>query len=164
MEQEKKSKKKTLHILLMVMLLAIIVVLGIIIYKLLNKEEEPVTRLPSEELVVDEPEEAVNSGVFTTDMNMVWTFPKGKLVSKDAVVGNSSINVYDAYFDLYLEDEKETLLYSSPIIPVGKRLGKLKLDKGLPTGEYEALCTFHLVDDDEKEVDNVTFYVTLIFE
>lgn len=165
METEKKGKKKKILIIVVVLLLlAVIAVLGLIIYKLLNKEEETRSRLPSKGLIVDEQEPTPDIGLFTTDMNMIWTFPEGELTSEDAVIGNSSENKYDTYFEVYLEDDEETLLYSSPIIPVGKRLDKLKLDKGLPAGQYEALCTFHLLDSEEKEVGDVSFYVTLVFK
>lgn len=167
METGKKSKRKAVIVAIVVLLLVVIAVLGFVIYSLLNKEEEPESRMPSEGLVVDATEENdYDLGLFTTDMNMVWNFPKGKLTSNDAIIGNSIENKYDAYFEIYLEDEEETLLYTSPILPVGKRIDKLKLDKGLPAGRHEALCTFHMVapDDQEKVIGDVSFYVTLVFE
>lgn len=159
------NKKKVIIGTVVVVLLVVIVALGIIIFKLLHQEEEPVQRLPSEGLIVDNEEEELINPTFTTDMNMIWSFPAGKRTSNDAVIGNSEENEYDIYFEVYLEDEQETLLYTSPVLPVGKRLDKLKLDKALPSGEYAAICTFHLLDKEnpDKEVSNVSFNVTLIF-
>lgn len=169
MEEEKKreigKKRKILTRIGIVILVLVIAALAAIIYWLLNKEEEPEKRLPSEGLVVD-PEDANEAApMFTTDMNMVWTFSSGNRTSNDAVIGNSADNTCDVYFEVYLDDDDETLLYSSPILPIGKRLDKLKLDKALPDGVHEAHCTFHLLDqeDHDRELSTVTFDVTLIF-
>ena len=145
-------------------MLIIIAILGIVIYKLLHQKEER-DRLPAENLVVAGQETPAVSPLFTTDMNMVWSFPSGKRVSKDAVIGNSSKNEYDIYFEVYLVDDQDTLLYSSQILPVGTRLDKLELDKALPDGQHEAICTFHMLDkeDPNKEVSDISFNVTLIF-
>ncbi len=102
---------------------------------------------------------------FTTDMNMVWTFPSGSAVSTNAQIGNSSANMYECYFEVYLDDEDQTLLYSSPVLPVGKSISKLQLDQVLPDGSYDAICTFHLLDDEnpDKELGTVSFQVSLMF-
>lgn len=165
MEEKKESskKKKVVNIVVVILLLAIIIVLGIIIYKLLHKEPED--RKASEGLVVDRTAEDDYDPTFTTDMNMVWVFPSGKRTSTTAQIGNSVDNVCPVYFEVFLDDEEQTLLYSSPVLPVGKRLNKLKLDKALPDGEYSAICTFHLLKDEEteEEISKVSFKVTLIF-
>lgn len=167
MEEAKKAgtskKKKVMITLIVIILLVVIAVLGFIIYKLLHKEPED--RGVSEGLVTDETMEQDNGEMFTTDMNMTWYFPSGKRTSLNARVGNSKDNAHPVYFEVYLNDEEQTLLYSSPVIPVGQRLKKLKLDKALPDGEHSALCTFHLLKDDDpkEEVSRVSFQVDLIF-
>ncbi len=166
--EQKKSKKKILVIAAFIVLAAVIGILGIVIYKLVNKEEE-----------VQRPERAVSEGLvvggstnqkasearFTTDMNMVWTFPSGSDTSNNAQIGNSKSNLYECYFEVYLDDEEQTLLYSSPVLPVGTRIDKLKLNQVLPDGSYEAICTFHLLDDEDSEVElgTVSFAVSLMF-
>lgn len=167
METENKTdgkKKKGLVIFLIIVLVAVIAVLGVIIYKLLHKEPEPIDRGTVGDIVTEE-EDMGESPTFMTDMNMIWAFPSGERTSTDAIIGNSAQNQHDVYFEVYLDDEEQTLLYSSPILPVGKRLGKLKLDKALPDGEYPATCTFHLLDneDQNKEVSRISFSVTLVF-
>ena len=159
------KKKKVVIGAVVVILLIVIAVLGIIIFKLLHPEEEPVERLPSEDLIVDDGGEKPINPMFTTDMNMVWSFPKGKRTSSDAVIGNSAENEYDVYFELYLEDDEETLLYTSPVLPVGKRLDKLELDQVLEDGTHDAICTFHLLDDEDpdKEIGTASFAVSLMF-
>lgn len=165
--EEKKSKKKALIIVLIVLLLIIIAALGIAVYALLHKPEEPKPeRAVSEGLVVDgDIDEKASNARFTTDMNMIWTFPSGSAVSNNAVIGNSASNEYECYFEVYLNDEEQTLLYSSPVLPRGKRLEELKLDQVLPDGTYDAICTYHILDDEDpdRELGTVSFAVSLMF-
>lgn len=160
---KKNKKKKAINAVVVILLLAVIIILGIIIYKLLHKEPED--RKASEGLVVDQTADEDYDPTFTTDMNMVWAFPSGKRTSTTAQIGNSVDNVCPVYFEVFLDDDEQTLLYSSPVLPVGKRLKKLKLDKALPDGEHSALCTFHLLKDEEteEEISKVSFKVTLVF-
>lgn len=169
MEKEnKKSKKKILIIAAAVVLLAVIASMGAVIYSLMNKKEEPAARerAVSAGLVVDDNiDQKAADARFTTDMNMIWTFPSGSAVSNNAVIGNSGSNLYECYFEVYLDDEEQTLLYSSPVLPVGKRLERLELDEALPDGDYDAICTYHLLDDEDpdKELGTVSFGVSLMF-
>ncbi len=155
------SKWKKLFVLL---LLLVIIVLGVIIYFLLNKPEEKDERDISEGLVVGEVDEKAANATFTTDMNMIWNFPSGSAVSTNAQIGNSTSNLYECYFELFLDDEEQTLLYSSPVLPVGKRLDKLELNEVLPDGAHEAVCIFHILDDEDpdRELGTVSFAVSLM--
>lgn len=171
MEKEKSegktSKKKAIIIAIIVALLVVIGVLGFVIYSLLHKEEAPKPQRDiSEGLIVgDDYDKKASEARFTTDMNMIWTFPSGSKVSNNAVIGNSSSNLYECYFEVYLDDEEQTMLYSSPVLPVGKRLEKLELDQTLPDGSYDAICTYHILDDEdpERELGTVSFTVSLMF-
>ncbi len=164
---EKKSKKKIIIIAVIVVLLAIIGTLGFVIYTLVNKQEVPkAPRDISEGLVVDgNIDQKASEARFTTDMNMIWTFQSGSAVSNNAIIGNSASNVYECYFEVYLDNEEKTLLYSSPVLPTGKRLDQLKLNQVLPDGSYDAICTYHILDDEdpEKELGTVSFAVSLMF-
>lgn len=165
---EEKTKAKIIIIALLIFLLIIIGILGVVIYKLMNKPEESVRRERdiSEGLAVEGSyNQKASEATFTTDMNMIWTFPSGSAVSNNAQIGNSASNLYDCYFEIYLEDEEQTLLYSSPVLPVGKRLDQLKLDKVLPDGSYDAVCTYHILDDEDPDVElgTVSFSVSLMF-
>ena len=165
---EKKSKKKIIIIAVIVALLVVIGILGFVIYNLLHKEEKPEFRRDvSEGLIVDadEKNKKASEARFTTDMNMIWTFPSGSATSNNAIIGNSASNQYECYFEVYLNDEEQTLLYSSPVLPVGKRLEKLELNQTLPDGTYDAICIYHVLDDEdpEQELGAVSFAVTLMF-
>ena len=165
--EEKKVKKKILLIIIISILLIVIGILGVAVYMLLHKPEEPKPkRQISEGLIVDGNinEKAANAR-FTTDMNMIWTFPSGSAVSNNAEIGNSASNEYACYFEVYLDDEEQTLLYSSPILPVGKKLDELKLNQALPNGAYDAVCTYHILDDEDPDIElgTVSFAVSLMF-
>ena len=164
-EKEQEKKKSKGKIVIIVLLLLVIAALGAVIFLLLNKK--PPERDISEGLVVDESDidQKAADARFTTDMNMIWTFPSGSKVSNNAEIGNSASNLYDCYFEVYLDDEERTLLYSSPVLPVGKRLDKLELNQTLPDGTYDAICTYYILDDEDpdRELGNVSFAVTLMF-
>lgn len=160
-EQNKTKGKRAV----IALLLLIIIALGAVIFFLLNKPEEKSERDISEGLVVGgDIDEKASKARFTTDMNMIWTFPSGSAVSSNAHIGNSVSNVYECYFEVYLDDEEQTLLYSSPILPVGKKIDKLELNQVLPDGSHDALCTYHVLDDEDpdKELGTVSFAVSLM--
>ncbi len=167
--EKKKSRKKLLIVIVFIVLIAVIGVLGAVIYRLTTKEPEEVQkpeRAVSEGLVVGgTTNQKASDARFTTDMNMTWTFPSGSDTSNNAVIGNSKSNLYECYFEVYLDDEEQTLLYSSPVLPVGKRLDKLKLNQVLSDGSYDAICTYHILDDEDPEIElgTVSFAVTLMF-
>ena len=164
MEKTEKDKSKGKKISIVILIL-VIIALGVVIYFLLNKPEKKPERDISEGLVVGDIDEKAANARFTTDMNMIWTFPSGSAVSTNAQIGNSVSNLYECYFEVYLEDEEQTLLYSSPVLPVGKRLDKLELNQVLPDGSYDAICTYHILDDEDpdKELGTVSFAVSLMF-
>lgn len=164
----KKVKKESnnnskVKIVIIILLILVIIALGVVIYLLLHKPEQK--RNASAGLIVDDniDEKAANAR-FTTDMNMVWTFPSGSSVSNNAEIGNSASNVYECYFEVYLDDDDQTLLYTSPVLPVGKRLDKLELNQVLPDGSHDAVCTYHLLDDEDpdRELGTVSFAVSLM--
>ena len=66
---------------------------------------------------------------------------------------------------MYLDDGEQTLLYSSLVLPVGKRLEELKLNQVLEDGTYDAVCTYHILDDEDPDVElgTVSFAVSLMF-
>ena len=168
MEKENKgSKKKVIIAIAVILLLAVIGVMGAVIYKLMNKKEAPRERAVSAGLVVDgsEIDQKAADARFTTDMNMIWTFPSGSARSNNAIIGNSASNQYECYFEVYLDDGEQTLLYSSPVLPVGKRLEELKLNQVLEDGTYDAVCTYHILDDEDPDVElgTVSFAVSLMF-
>jgi hypothetical protein len=105
-------------------------------------------------------QQPVEDGYYETRMNVEWEFPGPGEASTNAYVENSTNNKRTVYFDLVLRETNE-LIYSSPFIPVGAKLEKFKLDAEIPRGEHRGIVTYHLVDDDHKELTTVSVAVTL---
>lgn len=92
-KETRNAKTKMIIIAAIAIMLIIIGILGVVIYQLMNKpdEKQKVERQVSEGLIVDENyDKKAAEARFTTDMNMVWTFPSGSAVSTNAQIGNSS--------------------------------------------------------------------------
>ncbi len=164
LETEKEKDKSKGKKIIIGILLVLIAAMGVVIYMLLNKPEEKVKRNTSAGIAVDNIDEKAANARFTTDMNMIWTFPSGSAVSNNAQIGNSESNLYECYFEVYLDNEEQTLLYSSPVLPVGKKIDKLELNEVLEDGTYDAVCTYHILDDEDsdKELGTVSFAVSLM--
>lgn len=107
--------------------------------------------------------EPVEDGYYNCQMNVEWNFVDSTQPSYNAYVANSEINTRTVYFDVNLEEDN-TLVYSSPFIPVGEELKEIKLSEKLEAGDYPAVVTYHLVDDEEKELSTVSVTVTLHIE
>jgi hypothetical protein len=104
--------------------------------------------------------EPIEDGYYRTIMTVEWDFPNSSAESPNAVVENADTNTRTVYFDLTLADTNE-LIYSSPYIPVGETLDKIKLDKEIPAGEYEGIVTYHLVDDEMNEITTTSVGVVI---
>jgi hypothetical protein len=103
---------------------------------------------------IDKP---VQDGSYQITMNLKWVF-NGK--SSDAYVENSKDNTRTVYIEVFRSDTNE-LIYSSPYIPVGEKLKGFTLTKTPPVGKYKCLVTYHLVDDDHKELSNLSVSVNI---
>jgi hypothetical protein len=97
---------------------------------------------------------------FTVVQNSVWTFDDGNSASADAYVENDTDNETAFYFDVVVDSTGE-LVYSSPILELGAKIEGFKLDKPLDAGDYNCTMTYHLVDEDQKELTTVTVGVTI---
>lgn len=133
---------------------------------LLNKDKPEkdnrgtvVTEKNAEE-VKEQISQPVQDGYYQTSMTIDWTFDTAAAVSKDAFVENVKDNNRTVYFDVNLQDSQE-LVYSSPYIPIGESLSGIKLSKELAPGDYPAVLTYHLVDDEHNEVSKLAVGITL---
>jgi len=111
--------------------------------------------------MVRELEEKVREGMYDVKMNMDWTFPNGEAASENAYVANSEANTHPVYFDITLDDG--TLIYTSPMIPVGSAVDSIKLDTPLEAGDYSSVCTYHLLksEEDPSELSTVSVAVRI---
>ena len=166
-KQDKKSRN------IIIVLVVIIAVLGIAVAALaksyFSKEEkqEVVTdgraTFVSKENVEEVKEELskpVEDAYYTTSMTIDWDFYDGQSVSTNAYVKNSTANKRTVYFDVNLKATGE-LVYSSPYLPVGETMNEIMLDVDLDKGDYPAIITYHLVDDDHQEITTVSVAITL---
>ncbi len=179
---EKTSKKKggkgwVIVSVLMVIVIAMLV--GIILYLLQSQKTsqqlESAEALPQQRNVVVAPEnvdeviaqmqeeEKTPAGSYEVTMNTHWIFPDGKSVSPNAFVENSTSNTNMVYFTIVLDDSGEEIFHS-PYLELGAQLKDISLDKELEQGDYNAIITYHLVDDDFNELSNVSMYMTISIE
>ena len=97
------------------------------------------------------------------NMNYDWTFDNAKATSTNAYVGNSVNNSNTVYFTIALEGS-EDVIYKSPYIPVGSHMENITLNSNLEAGTYEAVLTYHVVDDAYKDMASVSVAVTITIE
>ncbi len=151
-EAQKKKKMKIAIAILIVVIIAIIVILIL----LRNQDRDVVTPRNAEQVaqeMLDAP--PVEQGYYRTIMNTHWHFSDGKAVSEDAWVENSSANNNDVYFDVYLEADESEPIYESPVLTIGSRLDKIKLDTPLDSGTYDCVAVYNLVDENQDTVSTV---------
>jgi hypothetical protein len=119
----------------------------------------------AEEVLEEMLEEVTPSGptYYEVEMNMEWHFPDGASPSTDAHVANNEDNTTPVYFDVTLRDTGETI-YESPVIPLGGVLENFSLDTALEKGTYPCVCTYHLIDDQQRTLSTLNMGMTVIVE
>lgn len=110
--------------------------------------------------ILEQMEETNPDSSYTASMNVDWYFNDSSTPSNNSYVENAPENSRTVYIDILLADTNE-MVYTSPYIPVGSRLENIALQSELAAGDYEAICLYHLVDDDGNEVSTVSVAVTL---
>ena len=112
---------------------------------------------------MEKTKETAEAAYYTCEMNVEWNFKSAAEASYNAYVANSKFNTHTVYFDVNLKDSGE-LVYSSPYIPVGAQLDEIKLLTELAKGDYDAIVTYYLVNDDKEVLSNVSVAVMLHVE
>ena len=164
----KKSNKKLS--ILGIASTTIVIFLIVIIILLLKRNDKPeISSLGSHSTLVtteniDEVEAKIEKvsadDSYRATMSVDWTFENGTAKSTDAYVENSITNSRTIYFDVNLSSTNE-LIYSSPYLPLGSKLNNITLIKNLDAGDYPALVTYYLVDDDQNVIANVSLAITV---
>lgn len=172
-----KRKKSFLIAFAVIAVVVICALLGVIIYLLMQQKnstapgEEPeviynnvVTPDNVDEIISQmEEREKTPVGSYEVSMNTDWVFPDGDSASANAFVENSTANQNMVYFTITLRDSDEELM-RSPYLAVGSRLDDIKLDTALEAGIYDSVITYHLVDDEFKELSSVSLYMTITIQ
>lgn len=160
--------KSTARLLIIIGVSVVIVAMAVVIIYLLTrpddiaetaatKDERPtVVSQGNAEEIKEAMDEPVEDGYYEVSMNTNWTFNGD---TSDAFVENSKNNTRTVYFDVFRSDTNE-LVYSSPYIPVGEKIQNFVLDADLEPGDYKGTVTYHLVDDNQEEVSNLSVAVT----
>lgn len=104
------------------------------------------------------------SGSYEVVMNYDWNFSDGNSASSNAYVENYAGNTSTVYFTIALSDAPDDDIFTSPDMIVGSHLENIKLDKKLDAGSYDAVLTYHLIDDSRKETSHVSVSITLSIE
>lgn len=173
-EQEQKNTKKGGFVIGAVAAVIIAVLIGIIIFLLLSQKTEPeeerrnvvITPENVESVLaeIDEKQDTVTPGYYTATMNTTWHFSTGNDASYDAVVENVETNTNDVYFDIVLENDEETVLYKSPVIPRGSRLEDIALDEPLEAGRHNCVVIYHLIDEQQNTLSTLRIALEIIIE
>ena len=170
--------KKT-KILIIILALVIAVMAAVIIVMILKGKEdggaqageEPENRntLITEDNVDDMLEkmanrEYVEPGYYNVRMNTEWHYKTGDSESQDSYVANSEMNTSDVYFDIVMAEDESQVLYKSPIIPVGKYINNMKLDRNLGAGTHDCIMIYHLVDENQNTTSTLRVTLKIIIE
>ena len=143
-----------------------LVLIGIIIYLLNNADKNRTNRVVKvvnvEEIQEQlSPEDYVPTGAYKVNMNTNWVFPDGNSPSSNAYISNDAENLNTVYFTITPASDPDMILYTSPMLTPGSKLNDITLDKPLSVGIYQAILTYHLVDDDEQEISTVAVNLTI---
>lgn len=169
-DSHNKNKHSFLPIIIIIAMIVICILIGVIVYLLSLEKEKPkvnniVTPDNVEEIISQMKEdERTPVGSYEVSMNTEWIFPDGNSPSTNAYVENSVTNQNTVYFTINLSNETEEKIYHSPYLTLGSSLTDIKLDSNLSKGNYDAIITYYLVDEDFKELSSVSMYMKLSIE
>lgn len=165
-ESKGKGGKAALFACMVVIIALLVVVAALILKNNDSKEmpkrdvvvnEENAEKIASE--MIEQPKTPVGS--YEVTMNATWNFEDGKSASDNAYVKNAESNINSVYFDIIRSDTNETI-YASPILPVGTYLDDITLDQELPAGNYDCVCTYHLIDENEVPISKVNVSLQIV--
>lgn len=166
---EEPGKSHTFPIVVAVVVI-IAVLIGIICFLALRKEPEQESREYNRVVTPDNIEEIISQldasdytpvGSYEVLMNTNWVFPDAASPSTNAYVENSINNRNTVFFTIALKSDRDTNIYDSPFLAPGSYMEAIQLDTELPEGRYDAVLTYHLVDESEKEISHVSVSITL---
>lgn len=116
-----------------------------------------------DELLAENPSK-VASGSYDVCMNSTWKFADAASASSNAYVENLLSNRNTVSFVLTRNDNGDTI-YESPYIPVGSSLKNIKLsDENLGKGTYPCTVTYHLVDENYKDISTLKLSVNIVIQ
>jgi hypothetical protein len=175
-DKPRRQKLSVAVSVIAVIAIVVIVVLTVVIINLLNVKPAPpivieksyggkgvVATQENIDEILEQMNTPVKDGYYEVTMNSDWVFETAKSPSSNAYVKNKETNTRTVYFAVFLSDTGE-LVYTSPYLPLGSSLTNFALDKELEAGEYPAVMTYYLVDDDYNKLTDVSITVKLKIE
>lgn len=125
-----------------------------------SKAEEPGLKYATEGVVLMEEDNGIYDELIAADA-IALEF-KNDAYSADGqifkcYVGNSPINQYDMYLDIYADQEMTDLLCSTDLLSPGNAFEVLKLDRVLEPGNYTVFIAYNQMED-PSTVHAQTFY------
>lgn len=164
-----QNSKKPLIIIIVIAIIIIGILSGIIFFLLPHGEGKAYNNVVTpdnvDEVISQMEEDAKTpAGSYEVSMNTNWIFPDGASASTNAYVENAITNQNTVYFTIALADSGENDIYKSPYLEIGSQLTDIKLDSAPPQGTYDAIITYHLVDDAFDELSSVSMYMTITIE
>jgi hypothetical protein len=168
-----KQGLQTKHIVL-ILLIVLIIAAAVVTVILLTRDKAPepvaisntkVANADNFEEISTEIQEKVKKGMFRTYMTTDWHFADGKSASYDAVMGNADGNNYPIWFEVK-RSGSGTLLFESDLLPIGMTIKEIVLLENLPKGEYPAVITVHMLEEDGTEVSggSANFNITIFID
>lgn len=166
-----KNKDSRKLIVILIVLLVVVAAMAGVITVLAMRGKEKSNDEPKRNVVINESnvkevvsqlakDEYTPVGAYEVTMNSTWNFENGSSASDNAYVKNSVSNTNSVYFDVMRSDTKETIM-ESPVLPVGTYLDNITLDKNLKAGTYDCVCTYYMLDDNQKPVREVSLTLTI---
>lgn len=160
-ETQKDKLTKTQKILI-IGFVCLIAVIGVAVFLIIHKDDQQGVLVIDESNLEDVEEqlaETVAEGTFEVNMNTTWNFPNATSASSDAYVANGKANTRAISFEILVDGTE--VVYSSTVIPVGKQIKEIILDKKLEAGSYPALCLYHLLNEDGTESSSCGINITI---
>ena len=172
------NSKKSLIVVIAVASIIICALVGVIAYLLTQSNNSPAADntvvIPDNIITPDNVDEVIEKmeekaenpvpvGYYEVSMNTHWVFPDGASTSTNAYVENSTSNQNTVYFTVALKGSDEEI-YRSPYMMVGSHLDEIQLDVALEKGDYDAVITYHLVDEEFKDLSSVSMFMTISIE
>lgn len=163
-------KRSYTGIVIVLSVIIVCILVGFIVFLLYGKEADGEVKTRNMVVTPENIDEVVSQleeieytppGSYEVIMSTRWTFEDGASASADAYVENSVLNRNTVYFTVTPADDDDHVVLRSPYLEAGSHLENITLDEDLDAGVYDMVMTYHLVDDDLKELSEVSVSVTI---
>jgi hypothetical protein len=162
MSENKKQSSNKLLIVIIILLIVVICIGGIVAAILISKSSEKgddvssstsvmandgFVILDSDDLAkVEEVQKEIDKGSMRLRFKDTIIVENGKNGTCD--ISNPSINNYDMYVSIWLDETQEEI-YRSGLIPLGAKIEQLELNRSIEPGVYECTMVYNQLENNE---------------